>query len=744
MAHGLLLAWLLAWLLSGATQSVRGEAGVVFKLPENADRLRKMAVLASPGPPPPWVLDFDSYWPGQFGYRPVRFTLTPAKPSPGKRQVTIQYRVSTYDPSRPELTVEDDFVFPAGAAKETFTLTVPQLFGTEMIAWSVWIDGRLQEDISLDDVTEAMPHVQQSPTGLVALRPSRTSNNPWRGGVLSLLGMAPASGGTALTTSDRPLPDRWLHLTSVDLVVLELEQLASYAESNPPALAALRRWVETGGTLWLERTGDGFAGLAEASELLGIGGGAGEVSRSDSKGPLPDSPEWKWANLRAAEKPTANATGEPSGGGAIVLPPPGVNGTPPTNQQPPRPPAPPAPPLAEVNSTGVFAVAPLGFGLVAGFEDSWNRAANRLAASQRAETQKLAQAYWQRRSWVSRHGLVADVPNASFSNLLPEGVGLPPVNLFRLSVTAFVLIAGPLNFWLLRRYRRSQLSVLTIPLCGMLLTTMLFGYALLSEGFGVTARSRSVTLLDQRRGDLTAWNRACYYAGAPPRGGLVFSDQTAAYPIMPSWSDGVGGSGERQRRLDWAPGEQRMSRGWVGSRQFEQLLVVESRPTEAKLDLRLAGDKLKVKNELASPVSLLLVLDEQGQFWVCEDLGDGDQASLAKADKNAALGKLRVAVAEAQPAFPPGLAEAEDVMWLERGRIRYRGRRSRARDYGALRLNDNLLNQKLVSLTGIDGSPALDLPPRSYVAVTKESGWLDFGVDRVDEEGSFHVVIGRY
>ena len=55
-----------------------------------------------------------------------------------------------------------------------------------------------------------------------------------------------------------------------------------------------------------------------------------------------------------------------------------------------------------------------------------------------------------------------------FANLLVPGVGLAPVTEFHVLITLFVLVIGPVNYWLLKRWRRLHLMVLTVPLAAAL------------------------------------------------------------------------------------------------------------------------------------------------------------------------------------------------------------------------------------------------------------------------------------
>jgi hypothetical protein len=59
-------------------------------------------------------------------------------------------------------------------------------------------------------------------------------------------------------------------------------------------------------------------------------------------------------------------------------------------------------------------------------------------------------------------------------------------------------------------------------------------------------------------------------------------------------------------------------------------------------------------------------------------------------------------------------------------------------------LNENSASRALSDLAGLNGRPALDLPGRSYVAVTTTGPEVETGISYAEEEASFHVVVGRW
>ena len=102
----------------------------------------------------------------------------------------------------------------------------------------------------------------------------------------------------------------------------------------------------------------------------------------------------------------------------------------------------------------------------------------------------LGEIRWQ---WYRRHGLSQVRMNDGFWDFLIPGVGAAPVKAFLCIISAFVLAIGPLNYWLLRKWNRLYLLLITVPAGAAVVTGSLFLYAVLSDGFGTRVRLRSLT-----------------------------------------------------------------------------------------------------------------------------------------------------------------------------------------------------------------------------------------------------------
>ncbi|MEM6330940.1 MAG: hypothetical protein AAF790_11910 [Planctomycetota bacterium] len=675
------------------------------------------------------MVTIDTRWSEGYGYRPVRFEVTSPVPSTTDRTLQLRFRAHDWRLSRQDAgAAEKTIVLPAGQTSIETTLAVPKLFTWYFVSWEVIVDGVKDKALSREP-----EKFTQHPTfdfdAFVMLRPTRRGSSGVAGlsNALGLMqrmtqfGRAEGGfGGLTLALVEKPLPEDWLLYTSLDVVCMSADELMAAAEDHPAAFDALRRWVRTGGALWVEQTDRGFEKAAEVSELLGLGAGPRFALPEDAEGPLADNPEWRWRQYYWRDP----SQGIDYSDAAIEAE---------LNNRNRR---------GRLSSSGKFAQAEMGFGAVAVFERNWQRG----SGSQSWQRDAFA-GYWARRAWTQRHGMSPDAANADFSNFLVPGVGLAPVTEFQVLITLFVLVTGPLSFWVLSRRQRTHLMVLTVPITAAVLTAGLVAYALLADGFGVRARARSVTLLDQAAGEQTTWSRRCYYAGMAPRGGLAMPTDTAAYPILPGWNDfDALGTSFRGRSVRWGGGVQQLGRGWLPSRESTQMLTLQSAPTESRIDFLRRGDGLAATNRLGADAELLIVLDDRGGVWLDREVPQESRVTLTKSDALAASNAVRTLVTENLPAPPAGFeaASANPLLDQQIRRRRRQLRREIGVDYAAIAVGDNLLNQVLERLTGLYGSPPLALPPRSYVAITLQNCQTPLGLDDVDQQGGFHVTIGKW
>jgi hypothetical protein len=338
------------------------------------------------------------------------------------------------------------------------------------------------------------------------------------------------------------------------------------------------------------------------------------------------------------------------------------------------------------------------------------------------------------RLWTMRYGVTGNGSTDRFWDWLVPGVAGAPVTAFRLLITVFVLAIGPLNYFLLKRYRRLHLLLITVPVSAAIVTAALFVYALASDGVATRVRARSFTELDQRLGQAACWSRLSYYSGLAPGDGLVFEADTMMLPIYP-------GDGSRWREVDpplrdieW-DGEQYLTRGWLRSRTPTQYISVRSRATERRLTFEGSGELKRVRNELETRVRHLFVRDDAGRYYMAKDLAAGASAELDSASDEEAAKKWTMLYAANLPQMPADFREYEGSIF---GFRRYYGSTSDVEP----ELDRNLLEKRLRAAL-LEPRPG-EGERRAYIAIVDRSPEVDFGLPDVQEQGSFHVIRGTW
>ncbi len=663
---------------------------------------------------------------GQFGYRQLRFTMHAPTPLAGDTQITVRAFVSDWNTSRNTVSVEQDGELKAGQTTATVVVRIPQTTEWNQAWWDVWIDG--SHDLALSVDVEQPRQLNNAGNSrwqnsqMLRLDASRRSNISFR----QLFNYQAIGRGAMGQVVQGELSKNWLDYTPYDIVSLDIASLQDYSENQPAKLAALEEWVRSGGRLWIEEVGDGFAGLAAVHPLF----------------------DWKAIETVAPIKPAGNA---PAGVGDWTY----VNlharnsserdeglvqdfdpeKTPPESKS--------ARDLVEpVFSEDWFIVRRHGWGMVGAFESTIDARPRSISTAER----EAGVRYWTDQAWPMRHGTVPGMANNDFSNWLIPGVGLAPVMSFQVLITLFVLAIGPMNYWLLKRAGRLHLMVLTVPLGALAITTALLGYGVLSDGFTTRVRAMSITLLDQQTGDAATWSRLSYYAAFAPQKGLTFSHDTAVYPILPGSLEASNlDVALAQRDLVWTTDEQRLAQGWLASRTPTQYLAIQPRRTKAKLDVGSPGTDGTVRNQFDAPAQLIVAVDDNDTWRMAEDVAVGKSARLVDVERTAAVAAVRERLAGREPQFPSGFTAVGDspLLYDQQRRLRRRYRQQNL-DYGFVAANQSLLQDRWLELLGFSGTAAVDLPARSYLMICETAPLPISKDDFPVEDSSVHLVVGRW
>ncbi len=343
----------------------------------------------------------------------------------------------------------------------------------------------------------------------------------------------------------------------------------------------------------------------------------------------------------------------------------------------------------------------------------------------------------QRLKWTTRHGLSCRQSHPEFSLFLIPGVGAVPLLAFVVLISVFAIVIGPVNYFLVWRRKQLYLLVVTIPLIAFLTSGALFGYAMVSDGFGVQSRLRSFTLLDQYSRTAVAFNRISLYAGVTPSAGLKFSSETA---VLPVWRDaGCLESGT----VDWT-NTQHLARGWLRTQTTAQFETIAIRAERGRLDIRPAAEgELEVSNGLEWEISRLLVKDDAGRIYAGQKIPAGAKLRLATASAEdlAALSSmlaadpLKAPLGADIPSPQPATHRGGRTVWTT----------GEDEPTSAVNFSGSQLERYLKLLTKPEQLPSAGgLAPRTYLAVIPENPGIELGVDRTRPAPGLHVIMGFY
>jgi len=342
-------------------------------------------------------------------------------------------------------------------------------------------------------------------------------------------------------------------------------------------------------------------------------------------------------------------------------------------------------------------------------------------------------------AWYGRHGMSLHRENENYWNLMIPGVGRAPVNSYLVLITLFVVVIGPVNYYLLRRKKRLYLLLVTVPVGAVLVTFALMNYALITDGLGTRVRARSYATIDQTTGRAVSWSRQTYYAGLAPSAGLSFPSDTAFYPIDQAPTSRRYRP-RAERWLAWDE-EQNLTDGYLHSRTMTQFMVVDSHRSERGLRVVESdgdGTAPRVTNDLGADIAQVVLCDASGKCYWAEKIESGQQFRPQPIDRQEAARHLRIAKNENRPAFPIGY---DSRYYRNAFGVRRRSWTDVDQSLPPPKFEDGILER---SIHRAFYSDARNLKPRSYLAITETTVEVPLGYHSLQEEASFHVIHGRW
>ncbi|MEM9353030.1 MAG: hypothetical protein AAGA92_08450 [Planctomycetota bacterium] len=638
----------------------------------------------------------------------------------------------------PAIAIEHDFVLPAGSTTVSTKLSVPQLCDWTLVGWDTWIDGRRDAQLGLSrSMFNAISNINTGEVSVVTIGSGGGGRSLGR--LIRELNNNVADI-TNLTASKTPT--HWAGYSCADLVCVDSAALFAM-QSKPDTLLALQRWVRAGGNLWVSNAGERFERLPELEHMLVSRGGSEWSAAQMTKVTRDWTSEYGWVAVPTENKQRDRVE-------SLLL----LRSATDWRTQEARDATDPesfvdpaASTISKQDSWPYFLSKSYGTGVITAFsgspDDSLSSLRFRIQGvlsgavppqqTNWVRTEDLAKMVAEslltdRLYWEERHGNNTDEGNIDFNNWLIPGYGEAPVAEFQLLITLFVIGIGPVNYYLLNRVKKLPMLLVTVPAAAAAATLLLFAYGVLSDGFSVRTRSRSITWLDQHNGESVTWSRHSYYAGLAPGEGLTFDADTVVYPILPYRGRGFLSGGANRadaRELTWAENQQRLTRGWLASRTPTQYLTIRANAIDASLEIQSTGTAATVINRLGTDVKLLVVQDKQDRLYMLEGLVSGESGDASLTDRVSVAMRLREAFSENEPQTPPG-AIGREV-----------GQQVGSRTY----LGRSILETELAAIVA---PSARDYGGGAYIAITADAVARDPGVEGSKDSESFHVLRGEW
>ncbi len=197
---------------------------------------------------------------------------------------------------------------------------------------------------------------------------------------------------------------------------------------------------------------------------------------------------------------------------------------------------------------------------------------------------------------------------SEFMDVLALEIPTIPLHWLFFVMVAFVILIGPVNYFVLRKLHREMLLLATTPAISLLFCLLVIGFITVDEGWYSRAKASGITLLDQPARLAATHVRFGVYAPIPPRGGLRFDSGDML---------NFCGAGE----IDLALNEgQHFRSGLIQPRI--PLYAVVKRVTLQREQLRIVREKngrISVVNGLGVKLTGLGVIDDAGRLFVTDD-----------------------------------------------------------------------------------------------------------------------------
>ena len=633
---------------------------------------------------------YDSRWAGtrHGGYYPIRMRLT-------NTAETVEIQLKFLPDNAGELPIVEKPPFELAAnASEDVSLLIPLLGYGSSGRIEVRLDGERMELLETRIMLPDVPYETPQPSLLVL------SRNNINGEEFTKFAAAKSTSSYFNSPDDFAslppvlLPKNWLGYSGLDYVAIPLPEFSRLGSEER---SAILQWVRTGGQLIVFNTESDPSESAELAKRLEL--------------PADTVHEWQhpypqqWNAFRVSDEAAYGThVEEHVEGGQFQI-------------------------VSAWNiDENTFLHRPMLMGHVYAFRDNpfpgspsdwaW-------MASARAPQQ------W---TWPNRRGGSPRRETTNFLEFLIPGVSSVPVYAFLILMTLFTIIIGPLNYFFFRSRRQIYMLLLTIPGLAFATSLTLFAYSLVSHGFDVESRVRSLIMVDQRTNQSVISSRVALFAGMVPSGGLHFSPETEIASVWPSEDSMNAG------RVVWS-GEQVFTDGFFRAHTRTQFYSLTPLPQRGRLDLEPSSNgRLQVGNGFEWEIAQLVVSDEAGKLHFARDLEPGGSEWAGIADQTA-LRDFTNLLKEQPLEIPDGAVVSGSRRNWRYGRYQYQNEitinsqqsqlETMIREFQSMADNENVL------------------PPSTYLAILAAPPDPDTmkaitGIEDTTVQSGYFLVYGRY
>lgn len=236
--------------------------------------------------------------------------------------------------------------------------------------------------------------------------------------------------------------------------------------------------------------------------------------------------------------------------------------------------------------------------------------------------------------WELRNGYSPSSGSESFWTYRIESLGGPPVRIFLVLNSLFVVLIGPVAYFLLRRRRRLYLLYFLAPATAVMITASLFTFAVFRDGIAAKTRVFQVTVYDGKNDVTVGWDRNTSYSALGNEPIVAPADMRLDYisptPTVRPYSY----SGTNQRptaTLRWADDRQYLSGDYVAARQQTQYQCVWPQVNDAtcpRFKLDSTSGTVTVENRSPFRMRSLIYRDTSNRYHTADDVEAGQTVKM--------------------------------------------------------------------------------------------------------------------